>query len=147
MRSYKKRSVAPALNNSRGPSSGDARRLADFLAHAEEPAKGKARGRTNAQRFWEKVAKTPGCWFWTGSHNRFGYGHFAWRGWVLKAHRVAYALTHGVPPQGLLVCHTCDCRPCVNPAHLWIATNEENLRDMVKKGRHPETVLRLTRTA
>lgn len=120
----------------RGPASGNSDRLRDFLKHSDA----RHGTKTQCERFWEKVARTPGCWFWTSAHNRQGYGQFFWRGRAIPAHRIAYALTFGAPPDGALVCHSCDCRPCVNPSHLWVGTQSDNQRDMVHKGRHPEQI-------
>lgn len=92
------------------------------------------RGRLLAERLWSRVelAGPDDCWEWTASRLNRGYGSFA-PGMV--AHRVAYEITYGPIPPGLYVMHTCDNPPCSNPRHLRVGTPQENVDDMVAKGR------------
>jgi hypothetical protein len=100
------------------------------------PTAGRIHG-NDEERFWSKVEKRgPGeCWIWTGGLNTSGYGQFQLRRKSVGAHRWMYEHTIGKIPDGLLVCHTCDNPPCVNPAHLWLGTNGDNMRDSSQKGR------------
>jgi hypothetical protein len=88
-------------------------------------------------RFETKFTKGDGCWNWTGSCNKQGYGEFGLEGKLQRAHRAAYMFYVGSIPPGLFVLHSCDNRRCVNPAHLWLGTQRENIRDMIDKGRSP----------
>lgn len=82
--------------------------------------------KTDAERFWEKVDKSGDCWLWTAARrNGKRYGGFGVAGKQLMAHRYSWELG----------CHRCDNPPCVNPAHLFLGTNEQNMADMVAKGR------------
>lgn len=93
-----------------------------------------------AQRFWAKVDKhgPDECWPWTGYSHKAGYGFISKAGHraMLTAHRVSWELSNNRPvPNGLMVLHSCDNPPCVNPAHLRAGTAAENHQDMVSRGR------------
>jgi len=86
--------------------------------------------------FWEKVEKTDACWNWKAFIDYKGYGQFGFKNKVVRSHRVAWELTFGPIPSGLHVLHRCDNRKCVNPAHLFLGTNKDNVNDRELKGRH-----------
>ena len=89
--------------------------------------------------FWSYVNKTESCWLWTGTVKSTGYGIFRTRNCVLgekqMPHRLMWVLKNGSIPDGLLVLHRCDVPLCCNPAHLFLGTHEDNMADMVSKGR------------
>jgi len=98
------------------------------------------------QRFWSKVnrAGPDDCWLWTAATNEYGYGRIRVGEKKKSSHRVSWQLVHGDIPNSMDVLHSCDTRyvpgdityrRCCNPAHLWLGTNQDNIDDMVKKGR------------
>src|SRR5688572_16965216 len=94
-------------------------------------------------RFWAKVQKDEPhkCWIWTAGRTKFGYGKFvisvAGDYAPFNAHRVAYFLEHPQEhPSKLLVLHSCDNPPCVNPAHLRLGNTAENAQDRSRRGRN-----------
>lgn len=87
------------------------------------------------------VDPSTGCHLWTGFACKAGYGRFRMPGSkgksapVKLAHRYAYERAYGPIPHGMNVCHRCDTPRCVNPDHLFLGTQKDNLRDMREKGR------------
>ena len=92
---------------------------------------------TPQERFDEKWIPVPesGCWLWTEGCFSHGYAAFWLDGRQHHAHRVSWEFNVGPIPEGLCVLHKCDVKSCVNPAHLFIGTQADNMQDMVRKGR------------
>lgn len=111
------------------------RRYGDPLYRARRYHK----GRTPEKRFWAYVKKGAGpnaCWEWTGGKMSTGYGMFhPLPRQSILAHRYAYELHHGPIAKGCFVCHHCDNRSCVNPKHLFGGSQQDNVDDMIEKGR------------
>ena len=97
--------------------------------------------KTVKDRFWEKVNVTSdkNCWEWQASKMGYGYGQFGISsGKVVLAHRYSWIIHYGEIPNNLFVLHHCDNPSCVNPKHLFLGTQADNVFDMRNKGRHKE---------
>ena len=102
------------------------------------PAKGARK--PIAERFWPKVERTADCWLWKGGTSSAGYGQMVIEGKPVRAHRISWELTHGSIPRwtgfsDLCVLHKCDNKICVNPFHLFLGTQADNMRDRGEKNR------------
>ena len=87
-------------------------------------------------RFWSKVERSGSCWLWTAGKDKGGYGTFDLNGMSVKAHRVSYTLANGEIPTGMCVLHKCDTPACVSPDCLFLGTHQDNMDDMMAKGRN-----------
>ncbi len=90
-------------------------------------------------RFWSKTERQGDCLVFKSYYDKDGYGRYRLDGGrkapKIKAHRAAWTITHGEIPEGMLVLHKCDNPPCVNPEHLFLGTQADNMKDMCRKGR------------
>jgi hypothetical protein len=94
------------------------------------------------EAFWDRVVKTEYCWDWIGPKMPFGYGHFYINATRKYAHRFSFEIHNSITiPKGLQINHNCDNPSCVNPEHLYIGTQKDNIRDKIVR----ERASRLTR--
>lgn len=91
------------------------------------------------ERFEQKFEKKgpDECWPWTGSKTGEGYGQMVLKGKIRRAHRIMYTNYVGKIPKGKLIRHLCNNPACVNPKHLAVGTDQDNMDDKVKAGRQP----------
>ena len=90
------------------------------------------------ERFFEKITKTDKCWIWNATKNIYGYGIIQLAGRHGKrqmAHRISYEIHYGEVDKKFFVCHKCDNPCCVNPEHLFLGTQKDNMNDCSIKGR------------
>lgn len=93
------------------------------------------KGLSTTERFFKNVEKSDGCWAWTGAVIKYGYGTIMIKKKLWLAHRLSLVV-HGIDlPKKMDVCHKCDNPNCVNPTHLFLGTHQDNMIDMVQKGR------------
>lgn len=93
---------------------------------------------TDEQKFMRFVfpEANSGCWLWVGGTARYGYGTFRLNKKGHMAHKFSYEMFKGQVPPGYVIRHKCDVTCCVNPDHLDIGTQADNLRDMHERGRN-----------
>lgn len=88
-------------------------------------------------RFWEKVNKKgeSECWNWLSAKNISEYGQIEYNGNTIPSHRISWMIHNGEIPKDLYVLHRCNNPKCVNPKHLYIGTQNDNMKQMVNDGR------------
>jgi len=113
-------------------------RCVDFSRQICGPFKGNGHEKkTIVQRFFEKIGYgMSDCWFWFGGRDQTGYGRMRIKNYTNEnfAHRISWELHNGKIPNGMKVLHKCDVPNCVNPDHLFLGTQQDNMKDMVEKG-------------
>lgn len=92
-------------------------------------------GPSTVARFWRGVAKSDGCWLWSGTRRNGKHGSLSNLNEPVYVHRLSWAIHYGPIPMGGCICHTCDVGRCVRPDHLFLGTQADNVADMWAKGR------------
>ncbi len=87
--------------------------------------------------FFSYVDKTKDCFEWTGKKSPKGYGKIYFNGTSMRAHRVSYEIHYGSFNKDMNVLHHCDNPSCVNPSHLYLGNNQDNVDDKVRRNRQP----------
>ena len=93
---------------------------------------------TLVDKLLDKLVETDsGCWEFIGGRGGSGYGYISigYKEYE-STHRLAYKLWCGPIPEGMIVCHKCDNKPCCNPDHLFLGTTKDNKLDEMIKGTH-----------
>jgi hypothetical protein len=86
-------------------------------------------------RIWSRLDRSGRCWLWRGTRTLAGYGQVQICNQRLYLHRLVYEWVRGEIPEGHVIMHTCDTPACVNPAHLRVGTQSDNMQDAAQKGR------------
>lgn len=96
--------------------------------------------RNDIGRFFTKfiIGKPDAYWLWLAGGTVDGYGQFKIGNIKYMAHRIAYQIEYGEFDESMDICHTCDNPPCMNPAHLFAGTRQDNMEDAMVKGRLPK---------
>ncbi len=91
---------------------------------------------SSKKRFFKYVEKKQdSCWLWSGALSTGGYGRFVYKRKIWPASRMIWTWEFGEIPDKMMVCHKCDEPACVNPSHLFLGTQKDNMQDMLNKGR------------
>ena len=97
---------------------------------------------TTIERLLSKIDRSSGCWNWTAGKDSDGYGQMRVGGRKRLCHRLSYEEHRGVIPAGQCVLHRCDNPACINPEHLFLGTQPQNIADMIAKGRDRKACLK-----
>lgn len=87
------------------------------------------------ERLFDNTLPFGDCLLWQGMTNHKGYGRISFQSRLYMCHRLSYEINFGKIPNGLIVCHKCDVRNCINPEHLFLGTDKDNVVDKFQKGR------------